>query len=402
MADVRGLTRLVGDATVGVTNIVEAVHESIVRPPWLLRGPRRGRTTGLTGFVYRCVRAATRLVGEGADAVLRGLTPAFRHGRSSPEREALLAILNGVLGDHLVASGNLLAIAMSLRSAGTSLQLSKAALKSAFPQATGQIVVLAHGLCMNDLQWAREGHDHGAALARDLGYTPLYLHYNTGRHISTNGREFAEMLETLVREWPRPIERLAIVGHSMGGLVARSACRHARLARHDWIERLGDLVFLGTPHFGASLERAGVWADFLIGISRYSAPFARIGKLRSAGIKDLGHARLCDEDWQEPGATHARALPTSVSLPAGVRCYAVAGSRQRSIDSRRLARGDGLVAVNGALGMNPDADRALAMPQAHRFVAYRTGHFDLLSSLHVYAQIRTWLAQGPRPVRVSR
>src|SRR5512146_1738975 len=122
VADVRGLTRLVGDATVGVTNIVEAVHESIVRPPWLLRGPRRGRTTGLTGFVYRCVRAATRLVGEGADAVLRGLTPAFRHGRSSPEREALLAILNGVLGDHLVASGNLLAIAMSLRSAGTSLQ----------------------------------------------------------------------------------------------------------------------------------------------------------------------------------------------------------------------------------------------------------------------------------------
>jgi hypothetical protein len=161
-------------------------------------------------------------------------------------------------------------------------------------------------------------------------------------------------------------------------------------------------VFLGTPHFGASLERAGVWADFLIGISRYSAPLARIGKLRSAGIKDLGHARLCDEDWQEPVATHARALPIPVSLPAGVRCYAVAGSRQRSLESRRVPRGDGLVAVNGALGMHPDIERALAMPQPHRFVAYRTGHFDLLSSAHVYERIRAWLAQGPRPDGISR
>ena len=383
-----------GDATVGVTNIVEAVHASIVRPSWLLRTPRRGGTTGVTGFVYRCVRDATRLAGDGVDAVLRAFAPALPPGRSSPEREALLAILNGVLGDHLVASGNPLAIAMSLRSAGTPLQLSKAALTSALPEATGRVVVLAHGLCMNDLQWAREGHDHGAALARDLGYTPVYLHYNTGRHISTNGRELAEMLETLAREWPRPIERLAIIGHSMGGLVARSACRHARLARHDWIERLGDLVFLGTPHFGASLERAGVWADFLIGISRYSAPFARIGKLRSAGIKDLGHARLCDEDWQEPGATRARALPTPVPLPSGVRCYAVAGSRQRSLHSRRVPRSDGWVAVNSALGVSNDVERTLAMPQAHRLIAYRTGHFDLLSSLHVYEQIRTWLGQG--------
>ncbi|MGO4781095.1 esterase/lipase family protein, partial [Lysobacter sp. 2RAB21] len=93
-----------------------------------------------------------------------------------------------------------------------------------------------HGLCMNDLQWNWDGHDHGAALAQDDGWTPVYLHYNSGRHISVSGREFASRLERLLREWPVPVERLAIVCHSMGGLVARSACYAAEQAGHRWLD----------------------------------------------------------------------------------------------------------------------------------------------------------------------
>jgi len=76
---------------------------------------------------------------------------------------------------------------------------------------------MVHGLCLNDRHWRRDEHDHGAALADDLGLTPLYLRYNTGLHIGDNGRDFAKMLETLLRNWPRPVEELVILGHSMGG-----------------------------------------------------------------------------------------------------------------------------------------------------------------------------------------
>src|SRR5439155_25889866 len=140
----------------------------------------------------------------------------------------VIAALNGVLGDHLAAQETPLAIETHWRCGGQALPLSRVALAAALPQASDKHVVLVHGLCMNDLQWQREGHDHGAALARDLGYTPLYLHYNSGLHISENGRQFAQLLETLIAHWPSPVEELVIVGHSMCGLVARSAWHYAK------------------------------------------------------------------------------------------------------------------------------------------------------------------------------
>src|SRR4030095_10668393 len=137
-----------------------------------------------------------------------------------------------------------------------------------------------------------------SVLARELGFTPLYLHYNSGRHISTNGREFADLMEALVGQWPVPVEELVIMGHSMGGLVTRSACYYSALAGHDWLRRLRKLVFLGTPHHGAPLERGGNWIEILLGVSPSNAPFARLEKIRSAGITDLRYGNLLDEDWE--------------------------------------------------------------------------------------------------------
>ena len=184
----RGFSRLAVDATTGVTDLVEAMHRNIAPGA---PGPKTksGRARGIAGFVYRCIRGVARLVGGGLDVALAQLRPLLGEGSASPGREAVQAALNGVLGDYLVASGNPLAIPMRLRRDGQDLD------PSAVPQPTGKLLVLAHGLCMNDLQWNREGHDHGAALARDLGYTPVYLHYNSGLHISINGREFAALLE---------------------------------------------------------------------------------------------------------------------------------------------------------------------------------------------------------------
>jgi pimeloyl-ACP methyl ester carboxylesterase len=396
LSDLRGFQRLANDATVGLTDLVEAMHHTVLRTPGILGKSPTGRTAGITGSVYKSVRGITRLVGGSVDALLGTIAPLLGDRPSSEEREAILAALNGIFGDYLRASGNPLAVPMQLRRSGVPIAVNRAALATTFPDPGRKLVVLVHGLCMTDLQWARKGHDHGAALANELGYAPVYLHYNTGLHVSTNGHEFGDLMETLLHQWPQPVERLVIIGHSMGGLVARSACHYAGRAGHAWPKRLSELIFLGTPHFGAPLERAGAWVDFLMGISPYTAPFARLGRVRSAGIKDLRHGYLRDEDWQTNPAAAERSARASLPLPDGVRCYAVAASKQeRANSSDGRIRGDGLVPVSSALCQGRHASLNLGLPEAQRWVGYGMGHLDLLSRIAVYEHIRDWLMEVP-------
>jgi len=304
----------------------------------------------------------------------------------------VLAALNGVLGDYLVASDNPLAIPMRLRSNGRPLTLDRQALGEDVPHPGDKLVVLVHGLCMNDLQWHRKGQDHGASLARALGYTPLYLYYNSGLHISTNGRALADLLEQLVQEWPVPVRELAVVGHSMGGLVSRSACHYARRAGQAWLRRLQTLVFLGTPHHGAPLERAGNWVDTLVGASPYTAPLGRLGTIRSAGVKDLRYGNVIDADWEEVGTEHMRDPREPVPLPRGVHCFAIAATKQ--LQPGRASthlRGDGLVPVKSALGQHAKAARSLSLPSSRQHICYGLDHFDLLSSREVRDRIHDWL-----------
>ena len=275
------------------------------------------------------------------DAILGRLAPLLGHVEPSPAREAIVAALNGVLGDYLAATGNPLAISLRFRRQGKPLALERAAIEAAFPARTGKLLVLAHGLCLNDLQWKRRGHDHGAALARDLGYTPVYLHYNTGLHISTNGRQLAEGLEALLEQWPVPLEDFALVAHSMGGLVARSACHYGALAGHAWPRRLGALVFLGTPHHGAPMERGGNWIDTrprqqsvhgAVGAARASCA-ARASPTCATGILPTRTGRAAT-------ASRAAIAGASSPLPEGVRCYAIAATTGRRPRGRppRVAR----------------------------------------------------------------
>lgn len=392
-SDLQGVGRLLVDAVAGVTDIVEEIHRTIATLSPVVGRSAAGRTRGITGLVYRNVRRVTGVAGSGLDVALGRLAPLVSGiGGSQARREAVLAALNGVLGDYLVASGNPLAIPMRLRRNGRSLTLDRDALSADIGSAGPRLVVLVHGLCMNDLQWERDGHDHGASLEQDLGLRALYLHYNSGLHVSTNGLEFAESMERLFQAWPVPIDELVILGHSMGGLVARSACHHASQAGHGWLRRLKTLVFLGTPHHGAPLERAGNRVHVLVAISPYTAPFARLGALRSAGIRDLRHGNLVDEDWAQTPKAHRHDPRAIVSLPAGVRCLALAASRQRRPAApNRTALGDGLVPVNSALGIHRNAARTLPIPESQRAVCYGLHHLDLLSSPAVYRRIRDWL-----------
>lgn len=394
-ADLRGLLRLGVDATVGVTDLVEAMHHTIASGTGIVGKPPKGRTRGITGFVYRAVRGSTRWVGRGSDAVLRAFTQAADTAATTPRRDALLAVLNGVWGDHLVVTGNPLAIPMALRVDAQALTLTREGLAAQLPQARGKVIVLVHGLCMNDRQWTRQGHDHGQALAAALGATALYLHYNSGRHVSQNGREFAALLEQALQAWPVPVTEIVIVGHSMGGLLARSACHVAAAAGHDWPSKLRALVFLGTPHQGAPLERGGHLVDMLFGISPYVAPFARLGKARSAGITDLRFGNLRDADWQGRDR-HAQKRDDRVPtpLPEGVDAYLVAATTAKRAGSLRSTLvGDGLVPLGSALGAHRNPRLALsAVPDSHRLVITEANHWDLLNSAQVIAQLKAWLA----------
>ncbi len=392
--DLRGASRLAIEATTGVTDLVEEMHRTIAAGPALLGRPLDGVTRALLAPVYGSIRTVTKLVGGGIDVTLAGLAPLLGESPPAFEPDAVKAALNGVLGDYLRASANPLAIEMRMRRHGRPLVLETAALRAALPDAGQKPLVLVHGSCMSDRQWSRQGHDHGAALARDLGYTPVYLHYNSGLHISTNGHAFAALLEQLVAAWPVPIDELVLLGHSMGGLVSRSACRDGEILGHSWRRRLRALVCLGSPHHGAPLERGGNWVDVLLGVSRYSAPLARLGKIRSAGVTDMRFGNVRDEDWQgRDRFERAADLRRPLALPEGVECYAIAATTAAA--PRARLPGDGLVPVDSALGRDARPEHTLGFPEAHQWIAFGTAHLDLLDRAAVYETIAGWLGRRP-------
>jgi PGAP1-like protein len=402
--DLRSAVQLASLATQGVTRMAEGVHQSV----WGTLGVGQradGQTSGLTGLVYQGVRGVTQLVAKGLDTALAKLEPYLATTgdapASTPVREAVLAALNGVLGDQLAASGSTLATPMTLRLNGQALDWQAMPPKS---QVTGKVLVIVHGLCMNDLQWATTHQpdkngpsvlvDHGQTLAAALGYTPVYVRYNTGLHTSQNGHLLSQQMALLTAHWPRAITELSVLVHSMGGLVTRSAVHSAQHSGAAWLAKLKNIVFLGTPHHGAPLEKAGNWVDIILGSTPYSKPFAKLGQLRSSGITDLRYGHVVDADWQ--GHDRFRKQPDTrqvLPLPEGVACYTVAATMaaQRSVLAERLV-GDGLVPLPSALGQHTDAARSLAFAKASQRIVYRTNHMQLLSSPEVGEQLVKWLS----------
>ena len=422
-SDLQGLAQLATDGVLGVAGMAESLHGTVLKTVALPFGPL-GRWVAdtspggsgvwlgsITGRVYGGVRGVTRLAGSGAGLLLAGAAApllAWRQRRGLPGhegahglsgeaaparesfREAFVSALNGVLGDHLAQTGNPLAIAMAFRVNGQSLTLgpsladNQQALARLLPNANGKILLLVHGLCMNDLQWAGV---HGKALARKRGYTPILLHYNTGLAIANNGRQLSALLEQLVQAWPQPIDSLAIVAHSMGGLVARSSCHAADYAQTPlrWRSVLQNLVFLGTPHQGAPLEQLGRWVDGTLGAFRFTRPFARIGKIRSRGIGDLRDGRISGDGQRNqalPAGVVCFAIAASLSSDAGI-SSASAGLLQQAHDQ---LLGDGLVPVDSALASN-----SLAFALDNTAVVPDCGHLALLDHPAVTAQLLRWL-----------
>lgn len=333
--DLREVVRLLVTATTGVTDVVEAMHQRIGSGPAVLGKPLAAPTRLITRLAYGSVRGVTRLVGGTLDVALDKLAPLLGEhdddGAPAPERATVLAALNGVLGDWLAETESPLAIPFRVRRV---------------TQGEGRrLLLLIHGSSMHEGHWAWRGHHHGEAIAKDQGWALATVHYNSGLPVLANGRLLAAALEE--PELLASYDELAIVAHSMGGLVARAACHFAEEDKRAWRQKLKTIVFLGTPHSGSPIERIGHVFEQLLAITEYSAPLGRLGKIRSAGVIDLRHG-------------------LDLPLPEGVRCYAIAAGK------------DPLVPVASAHG---------AIPEANRTTVVGIDHLELLGDAEVYEAI---------------
>jgi hypothetical protein len=406
-SDLRAAALLATQATQAVAAMAEGVHQSVWRTLGAPSGATPTQARGLTGLIYQSIGGVTQLIGQGITRALTRLEPMLKRMEAdtheSSERAAVIAALNGVMGDRLLASANPLATPMTLfikeRSShaikGLDVNLT---LKDQIPAAATKLLLVIHGLCMNELQWTtqHEGQraNHADALAQALGYTTVYVRYNSGLHVSQNGHALAAQLEDLLKNWPTPVAEVSLLVHSMGGLVSRSAFYYATQDGLQWPRFLKNIVFLGTPHHGAPLERAGNWIDVILGSTPYTRPFAKLGQLRSAGVTDLRYGHVLDVDWQ--GHDRFRRRPDSrqpVPLPDHVACFAVAATtapRRGKLADRLL--GDGLVPLHSALGHHDDSARQLTFAPQHQLILYRTHHMQLLSHPEVTRQLLSWLA----------
>jgi pimeloyl-ACP methyl ester carboxylesterase len=238
---------------------------------------------------------------------------------------------------------------------------------------TDRLAVFLHGLCETEDAWwlgARRHTPYGVRLRRELGWTPLYIRYNTGRTISDNGSRLAQLLSELTEAWPVPVNEIALVGHSMGGLVARCALHEG--AQEPWISRVRHVFMLGTPHRGAPLERATKAAAERLDMLPETRALANALNLRSAGIKDL-----C-QDCEIPF------LPTANQ-------YFVSATVSREADGRAGRLIGDLLVLPASAWDHAGRGRRLSFPLDHYRHVGRANHFDLLNHPAIYEQMRQWL-----------
>lgn len=314
-SDLRAAAQLVTQATLGVVGVTEGVHQAVRQRIGLPGGDAPDRAGGLTGRIYAAIRGAAHGIGAGIDGVLHSLAPLLeRPGADhadSAERAAVVAALNGVFGDRLAAMGNALAQPMELRHGGQALPLhAPERLAQRLGGASPHLLLMIHGLCMNDSQWLRSGHDHTPLLAETLQATPLHLRYNSGLHIAANGRELARAMERLTQHWPVDLRGITLVGHSMGGVLARlmvSSTQGQVLAsitdtygldpdqldeqlrpfvEFEPVPQVSSAIFIAAPHRGTDFanNRIARWVSNLI-----TLPFSMVEQFADL-TRQLAHA----------------------------------------------------------------------------------------------------------------
>jgi pimeloyl-ACP methyl ester carboxylesterase len=404
--DIKAVGGLAGDASGVVTTLVRDMHAGIASRVFAAVGPSSRPTQiihdGIARAVYTAVDHGLRRAANVGGAVASEVWG--REGDQSLESccraAGPIAAVNGIYGDQMASHSDGLALTMQIRRDGSAIPMTAEALAAAFPEATGRLAVFVHGWCLTERTWWRrprigdDARSYGDRLFDDLGFTPVYLRYNTGLHISDNGQQLADILKQLQLLWPVPIVELALVGHSMGGLVVRSACYYDAQQHRSWTAAVRHVTCLGSPHLGADLEKAvnvAAWALAWLPETRAIASFLNT---RSSGVKDLRFGSCRDEDWRDCDPDEfLRDRCHEVPFLPGAAYHFVA----TTIAPPPLGRvvGDHLVRVYSATGAGKN--RQLPFESEQGLMLEGAHHLDLLNHPSIYAKLCEWLTSAPTP-----
>ena len=409
-AEIRDSGAVLGTALDETAELARDVHRAVAGRLFGLLGkvgaPVRIMHDSIAGVAYTSARLGVKYLpsAAGAIAATRSL-PSAESASENPRGHFVLNALSGWAGDRFAAENISLAPVMSLRTHEGRLRARPVnVVHDLGDSATGRIIVFAHGLCENERFWwygAQRNYGdrdvtYGSRLRAEQDWTPLYLNYNTGLHVSENGRLLAGYLETLVAAWPVPVREIALVGHSMGGLIVRSAAHQAAERDLDWAKPLRHIVGLGTPHTGAPLERATNAGMHLLAKLPETRPFATYFNKRSVGIKDLRYGSVIEDDWRDfdPDERLVDRVTPATLLP-GV-AYSMASATLSKNPTGPFAH-DLLVQHVSAHGTGPK--RRIDFEVDRLFHLGGKTHFHLLDDPKIYEQLRSWLrgADGAAP-----
>ncbi len=381
------------------------------------------------------LRRALKAAGRAATAPVRGAAYLVRSGRA--HQHFFLPVLNGALGDQLAARYDPRALRMSFRHGGHDVAV--ADLDLGGPRQ--KTVVFVHGLMGDELIWQTGFQDapgfrrYGPRLAEEAGVRALYLRFNSGLHLSENGRELSRLLTALVEAHPDTIGELALVGHSMGGLIIRSAGYYGSQAigsealktvgsepglesgeagapenddppinysagpgsqKAPWLAHLRTIFLLGTPNDGSWLEQNSHFAARLLRrIDLFPTRFlSNALNQRSNGIKDMRRSILVDEDWQDAHADDLAPPRTAVPLLPGVAYHILMGIWLKTNRPAALRQyfGDGLVGRGSAQGAEIFGNEA-ALPPGTSVRTAEFGqqhHGGLLTHPEVFQYLKHW------------
>ncbi len=295
----------IGDALAegldGTSRKVEEINHAVARRSFAVAGPARGVPQAIYDRVTPRVYSTLRAVGpaairSGALGIGSAIDPEAQRIGAAGRGKALVSAVNGLMGDALARRRNGLALPMTLRCDGVEVRPTEAGLAAAFPEVTDRIALFVHGFGESDdswrwysqAHWGAPGLSYGELLARELGYVPLYLHYNSGRPLGSNATELSALLEDLTTHWPGWLGEIVLVGHSAGAAVAHGAMRHGSLVGANWVSRATHLFSLGTPRQAQIAELVAQRASRMLERLPETRPLSDLLETRSAGLKDLG------------------------------------------------------------------------------------------------------------------
>ena len=407
--DWQAVGEIAGEALAATGTLVKDMHDGVASRPFRILGmaaePVRVVHDGASRAVYAGVRSGLRSLARGGAGLAAARAPIDGEPLSArPVASLVIGAVNGIYGNHLRARGNELSQMMEFRRHGAQVPVTADGLGRAYPQVTHRVVVFVHGLCGTEATWRlpARGSDrsdrrtYGERLEHDLGFSSVWLRYNTGLHISENGRELARLLDELVSGWPVEVEELVLVGHSMGGLVARSACHYGEREGRAWTDLVKHVFCLGTPHLGADLEKGANALGSVLGRLPETRAMARVLNARSVGIKDLRYGSCVDEDWCDcdPDEYLRDRCQEVPFLPAA--SYYFIGAALKPDAVGRLV-GDLLVRSPSSSGRGNGGGRRIPFELDNGYELSGLTHLDLLNHPAVYAQLRDWITRSAQP-----